>query len=265
MQNVVKLFPIQRKNPITGGVAWYAQKARYDTLSHRELVDAMARNTGIPRGKVAMAVDAIVKQIVNFLLNGHSVSISELGTFTPRVKSKGVTSEDLVTSDNIKSLLFKFRPITPLRVDMQENAQFEVGEYEPSPGPQPSPVVPMEPTQCFAATDMTDPSQVVQVSLGPTATSANINLEGAPAYAIILNGQGLPGDCWATLDPTMLSKRDGTPIVRNNLPDDQGYSLEAIWGIPVYGSGNAEKPTKIYFVSKNNKGKNAVFFTFNLI
>lgn len=261
MQNVVKLFPIQRKNPITGNVAWYAQKARYDTLSHRELVDAMARNTGIPRGKVAMAVDAIVKQIVNFLLNGHSVSISELGTFTPRVKSKGVTSEDKVTSDLIKSLLFKFRPITPLRVDMQENAQFEVGEYEPAPGPQPSPVVPIDYQNAgFIAVDEDEPTAG---TIDTLTKSGTVLTEGKAVEQIFLNGQGFQPDAWATLDPSILSKRNGTPLRFMDGGGLSGYSLS--FDPNIHGSADAEHPVKIYFVAKNAQGKNEIFFTFNLV
>lgn len=261
MQNVVKLFPIQRKNPITGNVAWYAQKARYDTLSHRELVDAMARNTGIPRGKVAMAVDAIVKQIVNFLLNGHSVSISELGTFTPRVKSKGVASEDKVTSDLIKSLLFKFRPITPLRVDMQENAQFEVGEYEPAPGPQPSPVVPIDYQSVnFKAPEDVEPTPGVVNAL---AKSGIVDTDGKGVESIVLAGQGFQPEAWATLDPSILNKRNGTPLEFWDEEDLCGYTLNFI--PPIHGSGNAERPVKIYFVAKNAQGKNEIFFTFNIV
>lgn len=261
MQNVVKLFPIQRKNPITGNVAWYAQKARYDTLSHRELVDAMARNTGIPRGKVAMAVDAIVKQIVNFLLNGHSVSISELGTFTPRVKSKGVASEDKVTSDLIKSLLFKFRPITPLRVDMQENAQFEVGEYEPTPGPQPSPVVPIDYQMVgFAGPEDAAPTPGTVNAL---AKSGVVETEGKLVEAIVLGGQGFQPEAWATLDPSILSKRNGTPLEFFEEENHSGYTLTFTPNI--HGSADAEHPVKIYFVAKNQKGQNEIFFTFNLV
>lgn len=261
MQNVVKLFPIQRKNPITGNVAWYAQKARYDTLSHRELVDAMARNTGIPRGKVAMAVDAIVKQIVNFLLNGHSVSISELGTFTPRVKSKGVASEDKVTSDLIKSLLFKFRPITPLRVDMQENAQFEVGEYEPAPGPQPSPVVPIVFSMCGIEAENED--EPTMGTVDQLEKSGTVNTDGKLVEKIMLLGDGFQHDAWATLDPSILSKRNGTPLIYETEGGHDGLGLTL--NPSIHGSADAEHPVKIYFVAKNAQGKNEIFFTFNLV
>ena len=124
--NIVKMAPIKRKSPKTGKVAWYLQKRKYDTISSKELVEAMARNTGIPVAKVAMATDAIVKQLKNFLLNGHSVNIIGLGTFSPRIKSRPSESKDQVTAENVKALLLKFRPQTDIREDMKNTVGYEV-------------------------------------------------------------------------------------------------------------------------------------------
>lgn len=139
--NIVKMAPIKRKNPKTGNMAWYLQKRKYDTISSKELVEAMARNTGIPVAKVAMATDAIVKQLKNFLLNGHSVNIVGLGTFSPRIKSRPSNTKDEVSADNVKALLLKFRPQTDIREDMKNTVGYEVihsevtGTY-PEPAPE---------------------------------------------------------------------------------------------------------------------------------
>lgn len=143
--NIVKMAPIKRKNPKTGKVAWYLQKRKYDTISSKELVEAMARNTGIPVAKVAMATDAIVKQLKNFLLNGHSVNIIGLGTFSPRIKSRPSDSKDAVTADNVKALLLKFRPQTDIREDMKNTVGYEVIHSDIT-GTAPAPV-PEDPYQ----------------------------------------------------------------------------------------------------------------------
>lgn len=137
--NIVKMAPIKRKNPKTGKVAWYLQKRKYDTISSKELVEAMARNTGIPVAKVAMATDAIVKQLKNFLLNGHSVNIVGLGTFSPRIKSRPSETKDKVTAENVKALLLKFRPQTDIREDMKNTVGYEVIHSEVT-GTVPEPV-----------------------------------------------------------------------------------------------------------------------------
>lgn len=138
--NIVKMAPIMRKNPHTGRVAWYLQKRKYDTISSKELVEAMARNTGIPVAKVAMATDAIVKQLKNFLLNGHSVNIIGLGTFSPRIKSRPSNTKEEVSADNVKALLLKFRPQTDIREDMKNTVGYEVihSDVTLSP-PEPAP------------------------------------------------------------------------------------------------------------------------------
>lgn len=137
--NIVKMAPIKRKNPRTGNMAWYLQKRKYDTISSKELVEAMARNTGIPVAKVAMATDAIVKQLKNFLLNGHSVNIVGLGTFSPRIKSRPSNTKDAVSADNVKALLLKFRPQTDIREDMKNTVGYEVIHSEVT-GTYPEPV-----------------------------------------------------------------------------------------------------------------------------
>ena len=137
--NIVKMAPIKRKNPKNGKVAWYLQKRKYDTISSKELVEAMARNTGIPVAKVAMATDAIVKQLKNFLLNGHSVNIIGLGTFSPRIKSRPSETKDQVTADNVKALLLKFRPQTDIREDMRNTVGYEVIHSDVT-GTAPAPV-----------------------------------------------------------------------------------------------------------------------------
>lgn len=139
--NIVKMAPIKRKNPKTGNVAWYLQKRKYDTISSKELVEAMARNTGIPVAKVAMATDAIVKQLKNFLLNGHSVNIVGLGTFSPRIKSRPSATKEQVSADNVKALLLKFRPQTDIREDMKNTVGYEVIHSDvtiapPEPAPE---------------------------------------------------------------------------------------------------------------------------------
>lgn len=137
--NIVKMAPIKRKNPKNGHVAWYLQKRKYDTISSKELVEAMARNTGIPVAKVAMATDAIVKQLKNFLLNGHSVNIIGLGTFSPRIKSRPSETKDQVTAENVKALLLKFRPQTDIREDMKNTVGYEVIKCDVT-GTAPAPV-----------------------------------------------------------------------------------------------------------------------------
>lgn len=139
--NIVKMAPIKRKNPKNGHVAWYLQKRKYDTISSKELVEAMARNTGIPVAKVGMATDAIVKQLKNFLLNGHSVNIIGLGTFSPRIKSRPSETKDQVTAENVKALLLKFRPQTDIREDMKNTVGYEVIKSDvtgtaPAPAPE---------------------------------------------------------------------------------------------------------------------------------
>lgn len=170
--NIVKMAPIKRKSPKTGKVAWYLQKRKYDTISSKELVEAMARNTGIPVAKVAMATDAIVKQLKNFLLNGHSVNIIGLGTFSPRIKSRPSETKDQVTAENVKALLLKFRPQTDIREDMKNTVGYEVIHSDVT-GTAPAPV-PEDPKLGITEFQYFSDGEIHTVEVKPLDTTVTI-------------------------------------------------------------------------------------------
>lgn len=181
--NIVKMIPIKRKNPKTGRLAWYVQKARYDTMGGEALIEAMARNTGITKARVGMAVDAIIKQMKNFLLNGHSVTITNLGTFTPVVKSRPSELAEEVGSGNIKSLRFKFRPTASIREDYRNTVGYSITDSNPTEGgSSPAPADPLLGIRALAYTNP-ETGEWVNVNIDAGTTSVNI-VRGAGAVAL---------------------------------------------------------------------------------
>lgn len=57
------------------------------------LLERAAANSGIRKGVIYSATDAITNEIENFLLNGHSVELPLLGSFRFGVKAKATDEE----------------------------------------------------------------------------------------------------------------------------------------------------------------------------
>lgn len=56
-------------------------------LTSSDIIDAAARNSGISRGSLVQALDAVNKEFQNFLLIGHAVEIPHIGNFRFRINA----------------------------------------------------------------------------------------------------------------------------------------------------------------------------------
>ena len=66
---------------------FYPRLARYTTIAERQFLQAVSNNSLVGGASVTGAVYAIFSSVVNFLMNGHSVSFGDLMTLRPVVKS----------------------------------------------------------------------------------------------------------------------------------------------------------------------------------
>lgn len=107
---------VAKKNPVTKEVRYYAQKSHYgiSRIDTSALVDYIAENSQLPRAVLPSALAAIQKSINNFVLNGHSVTVPRLGTFTATLRSEGAETVDGVTGDLVKGIRVKFRPTSAM-------------------------------------------------------------------------------------------------------------------------------------------------------
>lgn len=103
----LSFFPQARKNPVTKGILYYAQKITYTNVSPLQLVQRIVANTGIPSASINAAVSAITDSVINFVLNGHSVQIGDIMSIRGTVSSAGVPTRDEVTARQVKRLNFR--------------------------------------------------------------------------------------------------------------------------------------------------------------
>lgn len=107
---VIRYKVVAKKNPISGLVKYYAQPELYSQISKEDIVEAAQRNTSIPRAYLDMAYDALINEVENFVMNGHSVQIPNLGTISCRIRGKGSYTRPSFSAEYIKKVGFTFLP-----------------------------------------------------------------------------------------------------------------------------------------------------------
>ena len=126
------------ENENAGTVKYSVKLVPYSKLSEEAVVNLALNDSNINSQDLAAGFAALTQAIYDFVLNGHSITISGLGNFrlTARTgiwdndslkwKSAGKTSMDDVSSDEIKGVYVRFRPCTALREQLQGAKYFDV-------------------------------------------------------------------------------------------------------------------------------------------
>lgn len=77
---------------------------RYTTIKAADLVDAASRNNSIPKSYIETACEAIANEFQNYILNGHSVQVPQVGTFrlVLKVKAGDTPEKSFIKSRHIR-------------------------------------------------------------------------------------------------------------------------------------------------------------------
>ena len=75
------------------------QASRYSTIGYDAIVAYAAKAAAVPESSIEMAMEALFDAMNYFVLNGHSVQIPNLGTFSIGVRAKSTGSEAEFTAD----------------------------------------------------------------------------------------------------------------------------------------------------------------------
>lgn len=112
------------KNMVNDDIGVYCSIDQYSNIPRDEILDAAQRNSNVPKSFLSTTLDAIEKEIINHVMNGHSIEIPNLGTIYPSVQSGAlVRGHEYSDSEELASLLpgtiqkvkFKFRPAPKLK------------------------------------------------------------------------------------------------------------------------------------------------------
>ena len=98
---------------VKGG--YLLRPVRYTTIEANDLIDTIADNSYVPRAFVSATLYGIVDAIENFLMNGHSISLPNLGILSLSCESNVAKTAQEAGLSQFKKMNINFRPSVELR------------------------------------------------------------------------------------------------------------------------------------------------------
>ena len=96
---------------------------QYSRIDADQISEYSSENSGIPKAQMASAFYALNQQVEQFLLNGHSLELLNLGYLYLSVNAKAVETEEEAGAKAVKRISVKFRQSKKLRDKINSNVQ----------------------------------------------------------------------------------------------------------------------------------------------
>lgn len=93
----------------------------YSQIGADEIIEYSSENSGIPKAQMASAFYALNQQIRQFLLNGHSLELPNLGFLYLSVNAKATETEEEAGAKAVTRVSVKFRQCKKLRELINSN------------------------------------------------------------------------------------------------------------------------------------------------
>lgn len=98
------------KNPINKVTKYHLQAQLYSMIDRAAIIEAAQRNSQIPKAYLSMTFDALIVEVKNFVMNGHSIKLNNFGVISSSVRSDGQNEPGLLKADvDVKQVKFHFR------------------------------------------------------------------------------------------------------------------------------------------------------------
>lgn len=112
---------VAKKNPQTGDFGWILTPILYSLIDREAILDAATRNSQIPRSYLQQTFDALEVELRNFVMNGHSISLSHFGTIFSTIRSRGqFEAEAFHPERHVKLVKFGFRAAPRIKRNAQK-------------------------------------------------------------------------------------------------------------------------------------------------
>lgn len=112
---------VSKKNPQTGNFGWILVPILYSLIGREAILDAATRNSQIPRSYLQQTFDALEVELRNFVMNGHSISLSHFGTIFSTIRGRGAdTAEQYQPDRDVKKVKFGFRAAPRIKRNAQK-------------------------------------------------------------------------------------------------------------------------------------------------
>lgn len=122
---MLKLKAVERKQMVgiyQGQYRYVLQPELYSTLSEKKVIEEAASKSGVSRGILQAAWDAIGAVISTWATEGHSVAIPGLGTMRFGVNATSVPNVNMVASSLITSRKVIFTPSVDIKSALRDTA-----------------------------------------------------------------------------------------------------------------------------------------------
>ena len=118
----LKYYPVARKNPKhIDQTLYYPQLYQYSLIERDQILEAASRNSSIPKAYIGMVYDALGEEMLNFVRNGHSITLAKFGTIYTTIKSRPAEQLKYVGAESVKWVKFHFKPCARLRKALNPN------------------------------------------------------------------------------------------------------------------------------------------------
>lgn len=115
---------ITQKTVFKDGKKLFPTVLTFSNIGNEQLVEYLAINSGINKGLAIAAVNALRNVFDNYLLNGHTVQIPQLGTFSLSAKCKLADKEKDAGAKCIQRVKIRYTPKTTVKAACK-SAKFE--------------------------------------------------------------------------------------------------------------------------------------------
>lgn len=95
----------------------------YSKISSEQIIHYASENSGIPKAQMASSFYALSQTVEQFLLNGHSLELLNLGSLYFSISAKAVENEEDAGAKAVRRLSIKFRQSKKLRDLINSNVK----------------------------------------------------------------------------------------------------------------------------------------------
>lgn len=131
---VINIKKTNRVLSLTGENRYFTTAVRYSTIKTDELIDYVCENSGLAKAQMAASFYAILQQLEQFVMNGHSIELGNLGTLYLSVNAKAMEKEEDAGASAIERIVVKFRQSARLRKTLNKKISFSAVSSSESSG-----------------------------------------------------------------------------------------------------------------------------------
>ena len=118
---MLKYSLIERTNPKTGINLYYANLTGTTPLTIEAFSSKVCQECHINPVQLLNTLYYLEKEIIDALLNGHSVRLGDIGSFHLTLSSTGAESNDSFSEENLRGLKVRFVPTSKMRKEFDLN------------------------------------------------------------------------------------------------------------------------------------------------